>query len=196
MVRRTRLSRLPLVPTLLVGLAVAVMIGLGVWQLQRRAEKQGLLGRYASAQSLPPIAWPAVPDPENPPLFRRASAFCLSVAGWGSVSGRDVNRTAGWVHIASCRTGAEGPGFQAVMGWSTEPRNPDWRGGPVQGVIGPDKDHVIRLVASDPAPGLRPARPPSPEDVPNNHLYYAIQWFIFAGAAAVIYWLALSRRSR
>ena len=32
--------KLPLIPTVLVGLAIAVMIGLGIWQLQRREEKE------------------------------------------------------------------------------------------------------------------------------------------------------------
>jgi surfeit locus 1 family protein len=32
--------------------------------------------------------------------------------------------------------------------------------------------------------------------VPNNHLLYAIQWFFFALAAAVIYVLALRRRTQ
>jgi len=34
-----RAARIPVLPTLLVALAVLVMIGLGVWQLQRRGEK-------------------------------------------------------------------------------------------------------------------------------------------------------------
>ncbi len=189
------MKRLPPIPTLMVAAAIAVMVWLGVWQLQRMQEKQELLARYTAARGLAPIAFPAVPDPRDPPLYRRASAFCLSVENWRSASGRNLNAESGWVHIASCRTGAEGPGFQAVMGWSSNPASPDWKGGPVSGVIGPDRDHVIRLVATDPAPGLQSAKPPSLEDVPNNHLFYAIQWFFFAGAAAVIYALALRRRS-
>jgi cytochrome oxidase assembly protein ShyY1 len=189
------MKRLPLVPTVLVAAAVAVMIGLGLWQVQRLHWKESLLARYAAAQGLPPIAYPPTPDPQDPPLFRRASAMCQSVAGWRAESGRNLKDEAGWVHIAACRTGAEGPGFQAVMGWSATPGNPAWSGGPVTGVIGSDREHVIRLVASDPAPGLQPAKPPSLEDVPNNHLFYAVQWFFFAAAAAVIYLLALRKRS-
>ena len=189
------MKRLPLVPTLLVAAAVVVMIGLGIWQLQRLHWKQDLLARYAAAQGLPPIAFPTAPDPAHPPLFRRASALCQSVAGWRAESGRNLKDEPGWVHIAACRTGAEGPGFQAVMGWSASPGNPTWRGGPVAGVIGSDREHVVRLIASDAAPGLQPAKPPSIADVPNNHLFYAIQWFFFAAAAAVIYLLALRKRS-
>lgn len=188
------MKRLPLIPTLLVGAAVIVMIALGLWQLQRAGEKKALLARYAAAQGQPPIALPQVPDPEDPPLYRRASAFCLRVTDWRAVSGRNVRGEAGWVHVASCARGAEGPGFQAVMGWSATPDAPKWTGGPVDGVVGPDKEHIVRLVARTPAPGLAAAAPPSLKDVPDNHLFYAAQWFFFAAAAVVIYLLALRRR--
>lgn len=188
--------RLPVFSSLLVLAAVAAMIGLGVWQLQRLHWKEGLLARYEAAQGLPPIAYPAVADPHNPPLFRRAAASCAGVTGWRTEAGHNLNGDPGWIHIAACRAGAEGSGFQAVMGWSARPDQPDWQGGPVTGVIAPDRDHVIRLVAANAAPGLQPAKPPALEDVPNNHLFYAIQWFFFAGAALVIYILALRKRSR
>ena len=189
------MKRLPLVPTLIVALAVVVMIGLGVWQLKRAESKGYLLARYEAARGLPPIAWPAVPSPDDPPLFRRSSAFCLEVVGWRAVSGRNLGGEPGWSHVASCRAGGgEGPGFQAVMGWSKNPQAPAWRGGAVEGVIAPDSRHIIRLVASEAAPGLAPSAPPSPDDIPNNHLAYAVQWFLFAGIAALIYALALRRR--
>jgi surfeit locus 1 family protein len=44
--------------------------------------------------------------------------------------------------------------------------------------------------------GLQAVALPSPEDIPNNHLLYAIQWFFFAAAAGIIYALALRRRLR
>lgn len=184
------MRRLPVLPTLLVGLAVAVMIGLGVWQLERKEEKDALLARYAAAQGLPPIRWPTTVDPNDPPLYRRSMANCSRVESWQAQGGRNAAGETGWLHIARC------PEVTAVMGWSTEPAAPRWQGGQISGVIGPDRDRVIRLIAADPAPGLQPARLPSLEDVPNNHLLYALQWFFFAAAAAVIYVLALRRRSR
>ena len=69
-------------------------------------------------------------------------------------------------------------------------------GGPLEGVIAPDSKYGMRLVAARPAPGLVASAPPSPDAIPNNHLAYAIQWFIFAGIAAVIYVLALRRRAK
>ncbi|ODU20649.1 MAG: hypothetical protein ABS87_09915 [Sphingomonas sp. SCN 67-18] len=191
------MKRIPILATVVVAAAIALMIGLGIWQLQRAQWKAGLLASYAAAQHQPPIAWPVVPSPKNPPLFRRSSAFCLQVTGWRSVSGRNLQQTPGWSHIASCRSGGgEGPGFQAVMGWSTEPADPAWTGGMVEGVIAPDSQSIIRLVATNPAPGLVPSAPPSLEDIPNNHMAYAVQWFLFALIAAIIYVLALRRRNR
>jgi surfeit locus 1 family protein len=54
----------------------------------------------------------------------------------------------------------------------------------------------MRLVAAEPGPGLAASAPPSPDSIPNNHLSYAIQWFLFAGIAGVIYILALRKRER
>ena len=52
----------------------------------------------------------------------------------------------------------------------------------------------MRLVAATPGPGLQPIAPPSPVTIANNHLSYAVQWFLFAAIALVIYVLALRRR--
>ena len=62
-------GKLPPIPTILVGLAVAVMIGLGIWQLDRRGEKEARLATYRSAEGKPPISWPVVPPKEPLPLF-------------------------------------------------------------------------------------------------------------------------------
>jgi surfeit locus 1 family protein len=188
------MRRLPLLPTLFVAAAVAVMIGLGAWQLERLRWKEALLARYAAAQDRPPLALPVAFDPADPPLFRRASGMCLLVESWRAESGRNLKDEPGWIHIAACRTGAEGSGFQAVMGWSPSPASPRWKGGPVSGVIGSDRAHLVRVFADKAAPGLQPAKPPSLDDIPNNHLFYAVQWFFFAAAAVVIYALALRKR--
>lgn len=190
------MKRLPFWPTLIVGIAIAVMIGLGVWQVQRMAWKEALLAEYAGAANRPAIAWPAVPDADSLPLYRKSRVNCLEVTGWRSTSGRNARGQAGWVHIASCRTGAEGPGAQVVAGWSLRPDDPEWRGGIVNGVIAPDSAHLIRLIAAPPAAGLEAVQPPSPEDIPNNHWAYAVQWFLFAAIAAVIYVMAVARRAR
>ena len=185
------MKRWPLIPSILVALAVATMIGLGVWQLQRKAEKEALSTRFEAAEGLPPIAWPAVPDPKALPLYRLSSVQCIKVITWRAVSGSNADGKSGYAHLASCQTGGgEGPGAVVAVGWSKGYAQPAWTGGIIEGVIAPDKAQLIRLVASKPVAGLSPLAKPSPDQIPNNHLLYAIQWFIFAAAAAVIYALA------
>lgn len=186
----------PLIPTILVGLAVATMIGLGIWQLQRKSEKEALLARYEASTGLPPVVWPSVPDAKDLPLFRTSLLMCIKVVNIQSVSGTSRNGQAGFAHIASCTTGgAEGPGAKVAIGWSARPESPSWTGGAIQGIIAPDNVQLIKLVATEKVDGLEKLAMPSPEQIPNNHLLYAIQWFIFAGAAALIYFLALRKRA-
>lgn len=189
------MKRLPLIPTIVVVLAMAVMVWLGVWQLQRARWKESLLTTYAANADLPAIALPNVPDAKNPPLFRRASGYCLQVTGWEAKAGRNTNDRPGWSHIARCRTGAEGPGLSVDAGWSRDAKDPVWLGGVVEGRLAPDTRHVYRLVATTPAPGLQPSAPPSLDEIPNNHRAYAAQWFIFAALAGIVYLLALRRRA-
>jgi surfeit locus 1 family protein len=188
-------KRWPLVPTLLVTLAVATMIGLGVWQLMRKGEKEAMLARYEAAAGLPAVTWPTVPDPDDLPLFRKSGLMCVRVVDWQTVSGTNADGKAGFAHIASCQTGGmEGPGAKVAVGWSPRPERPGWQGGPITGLIAPDNEKLIKLVSSDRVLGLERLAAPSPYQIPNNHLLYAIQWFIFAAAAAIIYVLALRKR--
>lgn len=189
------LKRLPIVPTVIVGLAVAAMIGLGVWQIQRAQWKERLLDQYRAAQHLPPIPFPSAAVSKDPPLFRYATAVCLRPVGHRAVAGRNRKGETGYVHIIDCVTGAEGPGMAVAVGWSRDPAaNVAWKGGPVSGVIAPDPRSRMRLVAASAPPGLEPAAPPAVEEIPNNHRFYAVQWFAFAVIAALIYPLALRKR--
>jgi cytochrome oxidase assembly protein ShyY1 len=202
--------KFPLFPTILVGLAVAAMIGLGIWQLDRRGEKAVQLARLAANRDLPAMTFPSPPVGDEH-LFRRAGLMCLEVAGWTEQAGRDARGGKGWRHLADCRTGAEGMTVRVDMGVSSAPGVvPAWKGGPVTGTIthAPDSTPLLAslfgkrpprnlmLVADAPAPGLSASAPPDPSSVPNNHLAYAVQWFLFAGIAVVIYLLALRLRAR
>ncbi len=188
--------KLPLIPTIVVAVAIAVMIGLGVWQLQRADEKNRLLERYAKAETLPPIAFPTLPIADDQlPLFRHATGVCLRPVGRRTVPGKGASGEPGFVHIIDCSTGAEGPGMSVAAGWSKDPNaKVNWRGGPVSGIIAPDNRTRMRLVAASAPAGLETVAPPSLDSIPNNHRSYAIQWFLFAGIAALIYFLALRLR--
>ena len=85
--------------------------------------------------------------------------------------------------------------MSVAVGWSKDPNaKVNWGGGPVTGIIAPDSRTRVRLVAASAPRGLEPVAPPSLESIPNNHRFYAIQWFLFAAIAAVIYFLALRQR--
>jgi surfeit locus 1 family protein len=185
----------PVIPTILVSAAVATMVGLGIWQLQRKEQKEQLLARYEAAANLPPVTWPSVPDKDALPLFRKSTLMCIKVLRIETVSGSNREGKAGFAHLASCSTGgAEGPGAKVAIGWSERPQSPKWAGGVVNGIIAPDNQQLIKLVVTDHVEGLQQLSLPSPQQIPNNHLLYAIQWFIFAAAAAIIYILALRKR--
>ncbi|WP_150290075.1 SURF1 family protein [Sphingobium estronivorans] len=203
------IRRLPLLPTLIVAAAVLVMIGLGVWQLQRRAEKEAMLALVAANPARPAVAFPAFPPVPSDLLFRRSSVHCLHVIHWHSEAGRAADGSTGYRYIAECATGAEGPGVLVAAGVAARPdATPQWRGGQIRGWIGEEPDHrslfsriggkslPLRpmLIAGEAVPGLKPLAPPTVADVPNNHLAYAVQWFIFAAIAVIIYLLAAFRR--
>ena len=188
--------RLPLIPTIVVGFAVAVMIGLGIWQLQRAQWKERLLAQYAQAQKMPPITWPTTPlRGSELPLFRHATGVCLRPVGRRAVAGQNRAGESGYAHIVDCMTGIEGPGMSVEVGWSKDPNARfRWDGGPVSGIIAPDRRSVMRLVAATAPPGLQPSAPPSTASISNNHRLYAVQWFAFAAIALIIYGLALRQR--
>jgi surfeit locus 1 family protein len=188
--------RWPIIPTIIVVGAVAVLIGLGVWQLQRLKTKEALIARYAQAERLPPIVWPTLPMKDSQlPLFRHATGVCLRPVGKRVVGGESASGEPGFVQIVDCVTGAEGPGMSVAVGWSKNPNaKVNWSGGLVSGVIAPDKDMRMRLVAATAPPGLEPVAPPSLSSIPNNHMQYAVTWFLFAMIAPLIYVLALRSR--
>ncbi|HEY1606935.1 MAG TPA: SURF1 family cytochrome oxidase biogenesis protein [Allosphingosinicella sp.] len=190
------MMRIPIVPTIFVAAAAGLMVWLGIWQIHRAAWKQDLIARYEHNSRLPPVAWPAAPPADDSLLYRHATGFCLRPVGWREIAGRNLKDEPGWSHIADCRVGAEGPGMAVDAGWSESPHPPQWRGGPVTGLIVPDRLHRIRLLADKAAPGLVASKPPAPRDMPQNHIFYAIQWFCFAAAALIIYLLALRKRLR
>ena len=197
------MKRIPVVPTIIVVLAVCGMIALGIWQITvRLPEKEAYLAQLAGNPAKPPVAFPRQSD--DTLLFRRSSIVCLSPvtitrAGAGN---------AGFRLIAACRTGAEGPGVKVQLGTTRDPnKRVDWRGGAVSGFIShaPDArpliaglfDHApqeMLLVADRPVAELSANTRPDVGVVPNNHLAYGVQWFLFAAIAAIIYAVAVLRR--
>ena len=194
------MKRVPVVATLLVTLAIAAMVALGVWQLvDRRPQKLAFLAAVARNPMLPPVAFPARPDDRL--LFRPSSVDCrppVATRLYGAGN-------AGFRAIAACRGGV-----LVQLGTTTDPMaTVAWPGGVVRGFLShaPDDRSLIAtafdrtskpmmLVADAPPAGLTRNRPPDLAAIPNNHLAYGMQWFFFAGIALVIYLIALRRRLR
>lgn len=202
------MKRLPILATLVVLVAVAAMVALGLWQLQRRAEKAALIARAEANLDRPVQPLPARID--DTLLFARVTADCVAIGGWTMGAGRAADGSSGYRHIAECRS-ATGRRFAVDMGVAANPRfRPRWSGGPVRGTLshapggatlldrmtGNAAPPAPMIVSDTPAPGLSASRRPDPASLPDNHLAYAIQWFAFALAAIIIYLLALRRRSR
>ncbi len=187
--------KLPLIPTIIVLAAVAAMVALGFWQLQRKDWKEALIARFEVSQALSSEApWPADATKNEATLYRYSSFDCTRVLSFSSNAGRSAVGRLGWSHEARCVT-ARGREAMVALGWSSDPRSPEWRGGPVAGFVAPAGES-IKLIATPPKAGLEQLAAPDPRAIPNNHLAYAVQWFFFAATALVVYGLALRRRRR
>ncbi|MEE4454050.1 SURF1 family cytochrome oxidase biogenesis protein [Novosphingobium resinovorum] len=184
------MRRIPVFPTLVVLAAVALMMALGFWQLRRLHEKEALLAHYAAAQVNPALVeWTSRGVGEDL-LYRRAHLDCAAVGERSSMAGHNAAGVAGMAQTARCALPGGGSAL-VVLGWSRQPNAGVWRGGAVTGVIAPGP----RLVAMPALAGLEPNAMPDPSELPNNHFSYAVQWFLFAATALVIYVLALRKRT-
>ena len=184
------IGRLPAIPTLIVVSAAAIMVALGVWQLGRAEEKQALIAAYSQATGLSdPVAFPVRGTGEDL-WFRRSAVECTALRGIDPVAGTARTGQKGWTQRGTCTVEASSAPVLVDLGFSRDLSTPDWNGGRVEGVIAPGP----RLVADPPVGGLQPLALPDPADLPNNHLAYAIQWFIFAQTALVIYGFAVRSR--
>lgn len=204
-------NRVPFWPTLIVVLAAALMVALGVWQLDRRHEKAALKVLFAQNLDRPITAVPVFGAPRPELMFRRATGTCLSNGPATTRGGEDADGRTGYRMVVRCRTGAEGPGLLVDAGVGDDFRAPvAIPPGPVTGTLVPAPSDTsllgrltghaptqeAMLVLDRPAPGLRASARPDPTAIPDNHLAYAVQWFAFAFVALVIYGFALFRRAR
>jgi surfeit locus 1 family protein len=197
------MKRPPVLATLIVAAAVLTMIGLGIWQLRRAEWKEGLLAQYSAAQTMPAVDLDPLLDGRAtlPPLsFRRALVSCRAQNVQPTMrAGRSAGDVPGQVYVIPCRPNAAGLAGRLMVnaGWADQPAAAHRLSlnGIVAGrlsVVGEDGP-VILTAATAVAP-LAPSAPPSIENIPNNHRFYAIQWFLFAAAALIIYLIALRAR--
>ncbi len=211
------MSRRYLAPILFGLIGVAILVGLGVWQLQRLAWKQGVLADIAARLNDAPVPLPAAPDP--------AADRYLPVQVTGRFTGEDLDvlasrkdNGAGFRVIAAFET-AEGRRILIDRGFVTEEARGLPRMAEAETVIGTlnwPKERDSFTPPPDPAAGMWFARdvpamaealrtepvlvvarsdtgdgiepiPVGTEGIPNDHLQYAITWFSLA-----VVWLGMT----
>jgi surfeit locus 1 family protein len=196
-------------PTLISLPAFGVLIGLGVWQLERLEWKTGLIAAREAALAAPAADLPAVLSPEW--QFRRVKVRgrFLSQQGQryglrprGGAPGYElltpllraggeailVNR--GWRPEAAPPT--EGPaGEVALEGVLRFPRPPDAfapeHDAEPERWLWYDLEGIERRLGFELAPAVLELEPPEGAGLVNNHLQYALTWFALAVALAAIY---------
>ncbi|WP_343609959.1 SURF1 family cytochrome oxidase biogenesis protein [Novosphingobium sp.] len=189
------MKRIPIVATLVVLAAVALMIALGVWQLHRLSWKEGLIARYQAAMNQPVLDWH-----DGVPLgakgdYRRVRLACTRFDDEKLVGGRNASSQSGWAHWATCS--APSGSVTVVAGWSRDLTPRALSPTIVTGhALGGDNGEDMRIVADPPLGGLEANATPDPRDLPNNHFSYAVQWFLFAATALVIYGIAVWKRGK
>ena len=128
------IRRVPIFATVLVLAAVGVMIALGFWQLDRRAQKEAMLARYAAAQTLAAeVAWPLDPSQAEAALFRRTTIDCRVEGKDAPLAGYDRQGTVGWAHAVTCVLPG-GARAEVVLGWAKDLTARQWPGGQVRGI--------------------------------------------------------------
>lgn len=191
------IRRLPLLPTIVVLIAVGIMIRLGFWQIDRMHQKAELLVRYEAADHSSADVPPSQFGGDRDAILYRHTAFaCDHVSTRSAIAGLSATGASGIAHTVQCQSAADRTAVPVTvtLGWSTNPAPPAWDGGQVAGIVAPMGKAGVRVVADPPLANLQSNARPDPKDLPNNHWSYAIQWFLFALTALVIYGLALRKR--
>ncbi len=183
----------------MVGIAVPILLGFGVWQLQRAQWKEALLADLARNADAPLLDIGSNPIPADA-QFRTVRLQLSCPGGLADLrAGRNLKGQSGYSYLTDCRAG-ETP-VTRDTGWSPRPEPLSILGGTAtfEGKLVKGGGDSWILVQSVSAPPLVPSAPPGLETISNSHISYAVQWFSFAAILAVIYglwlrrWLATSR---
>ncbi len=147
-------------PTLTALIMLATLIGLGIWQLERRDEKAQLMSTIASRQAMAEVRLPANLKPLDHWTWRPVQAGCILEGPPAWLIGNSAAGESGFRHIRVCRRIA-GPNILVDIGWSRDQRvpMPITIGIPVVGTV---------LVSDTPGWAARLVQP-----TPHDHLFFA-----------------------
>lgn len=199
---------------LVIGLAgVAVLLSLGVWQLRRLEWKEGLIATAETMMTRPATPLPATPDPAVDrylPVsvsgrFTGDEAHVLTadrfrgpgflvIAGFETADGRRILIDRGYVPEAERRASrpAKAADVTGNLNWpddmtpSTPPHDEKtgiWFGRDLPGIAAALGTEPLLVIArSDTGDGVTPV--PAAATFRNDHLQYAITWFLLAAVWA------------
>lgn len=177
----------------MVAVALPILAGFGVWQLQRAQWKETLLTELARNTDAALLDLGTGPIPADA-QFRLVRIQLSCPGGLADLrAGRNLAGQSGYSYLASCTAGDTG--VTRDTGWSPRPEPLSILGGTetFEGRLVKDGGDSWILVESSSAPPLEPSAPPGLDTISNSHLSYAVQWFSFAAILAVIYGLWLRR---
>jgi len=192
---------------------VPVLIWLGFWQLQRREWKHNVQAELTRAASLPLVTPREFLDAmagSKSLQFRRATVDCRPgrVTPYDIKGGSSAAGEGGYRVLVACRDPAKrythGPDIVVVAGWAPRPdavKTLDLDTSFTGTIIEHPYDKqpgrpLFLLIPTTAVSPLLPSRIPTPDELPDNHLSYALQWFAFAITLAVIYAIYVRRWRR
>jgi surfeit locus 1 family protein len=202
---------------LFAALGAAVLVSLGVWQLQRAAWKDEVIARMDARLSDAPAPLPAEPDAEahafravrltgevaGPPVpvfstWRGAGAGYRIVVPLMTEDGRRIPVDLGVSEGAEAALPGGPLAVEGHLHWPMEsqgdPADEVWTGRDVAALadrLDAEAALVVAGTVSPPVPGVVPV-PMDTAGIRDNHMGYAIQWFglaaVWGGMAAAFLW--------
>jgi len=219
------MSRRFIIPVIFGLAGLAVFIWLGSWQLQRLHWKEGVLAEIDARIGAPPVGLPATPDPQADRFlpvevsgvmtgdelhvlvssrdfgagFRIISAFetggrrIMVDRGFVLATGKDKPRTTGAMTVLG---NLHWPDERDSYTPANEPERNYWYARDVSVMAAAlDGDPILLIARSQTDPGVKPM-PVTSTGIPNDHLEYAITWFLLAATWVVMTGFSLWRIKR
>ncbi|MEM6408336.1 MAG: SURF1 family protein [Pseudomonadota bacterium] len=213
-----------IIPLIFGLVGCAILISLGVWQVQRLAWKEGILAEIEQEIAADPVPLPAEPDPEADrylpvmlegdftgeelhvlfsiknvgPGYRVIAPFntkdgrrVLVDRGFAYTTEKDLNRSADDVALIGNLHWPE-----EIDSFTPEPdiASNIWFARDVPEMarqLGAEPLLIVARSETPRTPGVSPV-PVTPTGIPNDHLQYAITWFLlaiaWAGMTAYLLW--------
>ncbi len=201
---------LPVGATLLTLVMLPLLLGLSYWQYAiRRPWKHDLLARLEVTRTLPPVPVATLIAAQRGGAdvqYRRATIDCRPgrVRPYDLKGGTSAGGDGGFLVLVGCGPGGAPGAVAVVAGWTLRPdRVPaldvaaTFTGTLIEHPYGAAAGRpTLMLIPTTAVPPLAVSRTPEPDDLPDNHLSYALQWLAFAVTLAGVYLVYLRQWRR